>query len=75
MAQFDHCIKKLPPQHGRAFVLRNVREEETESICRQLGVTSNHLWVILHRARNQLRASLQPHWFPARSGAHQPAQA
>ena len=75
MALFDASLKTLPPQHGRAFVLRNVREEDTESICRQMGVTSNHLWVILHRARNQLRASLQPHWFPMPRGLHAAAQA
>jgi RNA polymerase sigma-70 factor, ECF subfamily len=75
MALFDESLKTLPPQHGRAFVLRNVREEDTESICRQMGVTSNHLWVILHRARNQLRESLQPHWFPAAHGMQTAAQA
>jgi len=75
MAQFDRCLKDLPPQQGRAFVLRNVREEETESICHQLGVTSNHLWVILHRARKQLRAALQPDWFPAGGGARHAASA
>ena len=69
MAHFDRCLKELPPQQGRAFVLRNVREEETESICQQLGVTSNNLWVILHRARNQLRASLQQHGFAAAGNA------
>ena len=63
MAQFDQCLKQLPAQQGRAFVLRNVREEDTESICHQLGVTSNHLWVLLHRARNQLRVSLQQRGF------------
>jgi RNA polymerase sigma-70 factor (ECF subfamily) len=58
-----------------AFVLRNVREEETASICDQLGITSNHLWVILHRARNQLRASLRPDWLPAAHRVRQAASA
>lgn len=70
MALFDQSLKTLPPQHSRAFVLRTVREEDAESICTQMGVTSNHLWVMLHRARKQLRASLQPHWFPTPHGLH-----
>jgi RNA polymerase sigma-70 factor, ECF subfamily len=74
MALFDQSLKTLPPQHSRAFVLRNLREEDTASICAQLGVTSNHLWVILHRARAQLRSSLQPHWFPTPNGMHAAAQ-
>jgi RNA polymerase sigma-70 factor, ECF subfamily len=74
MTLLDAGLKSLPPQQSRAFVLRNLREEDTESICRQMGVTSNHLWVILHRARAQLRASLQPHWFPTPRGMHAAAQ-
>lgn len=70
MALFDQSLKTLPPQQSRAFVLRNLREEDAESICAQMGVTTNHLWVILHRARNQLRASLQPHWFPVPRTLH-----
>jgi RNA polymerase sigma-70 factor, ECF subfamily len=69
MAQFDACLKKLPPQQGRAFVLRNCMEEETDVICSQLGVTANNLGVILHRARNHLRASLQAQWLPLAGSA------
>jgi RNA polymerase sigma-70 factor, ECF subfamily len=65
MAQFDRVIKELPPQQGRAFVMRNWMEAETEDICSELGVTANHLAVMLHRARNRLRSSLQTHWLPA----------
>ena len=62
MAQFDQCLKTLPPQQSRAFMLRNWMEEETDDICKQLGVTSNNLAVMLHRARNRLRSSLQAQW-------------
>lgn len=65
MAQFDRVIKELPAQQGRAFVMRNWMEAETEDICSELGVTANHLAVMLHRARNRLRSSLQTHWRPA----------
>ena len=33
--------------------------EETEVICSELGVTANHLGVMLHRARRHMRKSLQ----------------
>ena len=69
MAQFDQCLKALPPQQSRAFMLRNWMEEETDEICNQLGVTSNNLAVMLHRARNRLRSSLQAQWAAAAGGA------
>ena len=65
VAQVDACLKTLPTQQRRAFVLRNWMEEETEDICNELGVTANNLAVMLHRARLRLRASLQAQWVAA----------
>jgi RNA polymerase sigma-70 factor, ECF subfamily len=64
MAQFEQVVRQLPPQQGRAFLMRNWMEAETEDICSELGVTANHLAVILHRARQRLRGSLRTHWLP-----------
>jgi RNA polymerase sigma-70 factor (ECF subfamily) len=75
MAQLDQCLKALPPQQSRAFMLRNWMEEETDEICKQLGVTSNNLAVMLHRARNRLRSSLQAQWAAAAGGARPQWQA
>ena len=67
MALFDRAVKELPPQLGRAFVLRNWMDAETDDICCELGVTANHLGVMLHRARNRLRSSLRSHFLPSSS--------
>ena len=72
MALLDECLKELPAQQGRAFMLRNWLEEDTSDICAQLGITANNLAVTLHRARTRLRASLQRHW-PSGSGATRPS--
>jgi RNA polymerase sigma-70 factor (ECF subfamily) len=61
MAQFEQVIRQLPAQQGRAFLMRNWMEAETEDICSELGVTANHLAVILHRARQRLRGALRIH--------------
>ncbi|MES1162558.1 MAG: sigma-70 family RNA polymerase sigma factor, partial [Rhizobacter sp.] len=53
MVQFQHVIKELPRQQGRAFLMRNWMDAETEDICSELGVTANNLAVMLHRARNR----------------------
>jgi RNA polymerase sigma-70 factor, ECF subfamily len=65
VAQVDACLKLLPTQQRRAFVLRDWMEEETDDICKELGVTANNLAVMLHRARHRLRASLQAQWVAA----------
>jgi RNA polymerase sigma-70 factor, ECF subfamily len=72
MAQFDRVIKELPQQQGRAFMMRTWMEAETDDICSELGVTANNLAVMLHRARNRLRASLSTHWLgsPATLATH-----
>jgi RNA polymerase sigma-70 factor (ECF subfamily) len=72
-AQIDTCLQALPPKQGRAFVLCNWIGEENEIICGELGVTANHLKVLLHRARVQLRAALLAQWALASGGAHRHA--
>lgn len=59
LAVFDACLDKLPPQHGRVFLMREVVGLETEEICRELEVSPGNLRVILHRARLALRACLE----------------
>lgn len=65
LTQLQDALRTLPPQQGRAFVLRECLEAETDEVCRELGVNANHLGVILHRARHKLRAALAPQWRPA----------
>lgn len=59
----DFCLEKLPPKQGRAFMLREVFELETEEICKALSVSTTNLWVLLHRSRLLLRQCLEQHWF------------
>jgi RNA polymerase sigma-70 factor, ECF subfamily len=65
IAQVDHCVKALPSQQGRAFVLRDCMEADTDEVCRELGVSANHLGVLLHRARARLRTALSMPASPA----------
>ncbi|MCW5664363.1 MAG: sigma-70 family RNA polymerase sigma factor [Piscinibacter sp.] len=65
MACLQRSLKELPRAQWRAFMMRYGGEAETEDICRELGVSANHLAVMLHRARARLRASLAPAGFGA----------
>ena len=57
------CVDRLPPKMGRVFMMREWLEQETDDICQELGITSNHCGVMLFRARMQLRECLDRNWF------------
>jgi len=59
----DGCIDFLPEKYRMVFLLKTVQNYETEEICNELGITSSNLWVIIHRARHQLRKCLEQSWF------------
>lgn len=64
-AQFVHALAQqlaqLPRLQARAFVMRECWGDEPDTICDELGISSGHLWVVLHRARRRLRAGLAAH--------------
>lgn len=57
----DACIKTLPDQQARAFVLRDCMECDTDEVCEALGITPGHLSVVLYRARRRLREVVRAH--------------
>jgi len=59
----DNCIQNLPQKYRTVFLLKNVQQYETDEICNELGITSSNLWVIIHRARHQLRKCMEDNWF------------
>jgi RNA polymerase sigma-70 factor (ECF subfamily) len=56
------CIENLQPQLAAAFIMKMIDEEDSETICKELGITSSNLWVILHRARLKMRDCLEKKW-------------
>jgi RNA polymerase sigma-70 factor (TIGR02943 family) len=59
----DACINNLPEKYRMVFLLKTVQKYETEEICNELGITASNLWVIIHRARMQLRNCMEEKWF------------
>ncbi|WP_157807764.1 sigma-70 family RNA polymerase sigma factor [Hymenobacter chitinivorans] len=53
------CQQKLPPQHEAVFALRFIEELSAEEICQELGLSAANYWVIVHRAKLQLRRCLE----------------
>ncbi|MBM3342454.1 MAG: sigma-70 family RNA polymerase sigma factor [Betaproteobacteria bacterium] len=59
----EKCTQLLPAKTARVFMMRDVMQLETSDICKELGISATHCWVMLHRARLALRECLQNTWF------------
>ena len=62
-SQLDQCINNLPEKYAMVFRMKTIQEFETEEICKELNITPSNLWVIIHRARTQLRNCMEKNWF------------
>lgn len=58
-----HCRKKLKEIQALVFSMKYLDEEESETICKELNISPANFWVIIHRAKVQLRACLEKNWF------------
>jgi len=53
------CLEELPGRTAKVFSLREIDDLPSDEICDTLNITKANLWVMLHRARNQLRQCLE----------------
>ncbi|MBI3804413.1 MAG: sigma-70 family RNA polymerase sigma factor [Nitrospirae bacterium] len=59
----DGCLSKLPARMAHVFSLREIDDISSAQICDTLKISTSNLWVLLHRARMQLRKCLEVHFF------------
>lgn len=59
---FEACLRHLPTNTGRVFMMREFLGFESDEICTQLGITTSNCHVILHRARLKLRGCMESGW-------------
>lgn len=57
------CMGKLTSIGKAVFHLKYLEEKESADICKDLSISSSNYWVIIHRAKLQLRACLEKNWF------------
>ncbi|MEO5943613.1 MAG: sigma-70 family RNA polymerase sigma factor [Ferruginibacter sp.] len=56
------CMQKLPALWMTVFNMKFMEEEHAEKICSELKISSGNYWVIIHRAKVNIRACLQKNW-------------
>ncbi|NIJ56139.1 sigma-70 family RNA polymerase sigma factor [Dyadobacter arcticus] len=59
MEILQKCMKKLPNLWFSVFTMKHMDEKPTVTICDELSITPANFWVIIHRAKLNLRACLQ----------------
>jgi RNA polymerase sigma-70 factor (ECF subfamily) len=69
-ANLDMALGQLPPRLAQVFQLYQIEERPNREVCASLNISENNLWVMLHRARKQLRGLLAGWW----QGAANPAR-
>ena len=63
MKVLHSCLSELSSRLSSAFILREMIGESTEEICKVLNISATNLWVMLYRARMNLRRCLEINWF------------
>lgn len=59
----QRCIERLPARLASVFMLREWQDQDTDEVCKELGITANNCHVMLFRSRMLLRECLQKTWF------------
>lgn len=60
-AALARCLDGLSEKFRTVFVMKEVEGLDSAEICKELDIQPTNLWVILHRARNQLKKCLEGH--------------
>jgi RNA polymerase sigma-70 factor (ECF subfamily) len=56
------ALGKLPPRVAQVFQLYEIEERPNAEVCARMNISESNLWVMLHRARKQLRDQLTGWW-------------
>jgi RNA polymerase sigma-70 factor (ECF subfamily) len=57
------CLEHINPKHAEIFKMKTMQDYDNDVICKDMGITSSNLWVIIHRARIALASCLDNSWF------------
>jgi len=59
---FEACKKKLQQIQQSVFVMKYMEDLDSAEICKALDITASNYWVLIHRAKLQLRGCLEKNW-------------
>jgi len=56
------CVGQLPGKWKGIVIDKLIEEKGTDEVCNEYDITPSNLWVIMHRAKLQLRECLEKKW-------------
>ena len=59
---FAHCQVPCGVYGDQNRFEQMLEDQTTEEVCKAMDITPNYLWVLLHRAREQLKLLLESSW-------------
>lgn len=63
----QRALGRLPARIAQVFEMYEINEFSGREVCEAVQITEQNLWVMLHRARKQLREELASWWHGGRS--------
>jgi RNA polymerase sigma-70 factor (TIGR02943 family) len=57
------CRNKLKQLQQAIITMKYMDDEDSTAICEALQITQANYWVLMHRAKLQLRSCLEKNWF------------
>lgn len=61
-AILEQCRKKLQEMQQAVFSMKYLEDLDAAEICKVLNITASNYWVLIHRAKLQLRGCLEKNW-------------
>ncbi len=58
----EKCLAQLPEKWKGVFTMSLLDDAEAKSVCKEFDISSSNFWVIIHRAKLQMRACLEKNW-------------
>jgi RNA polymerase sigma-70 factor (ECF subfamily) len=58
----EQCMEKLPALWAMVVTMKYLDGEKSDRICKELSLSTSNYWVIIHRAKLNLRACLEKNW-------------
>jgi len=56
------CLETLPEKWKGTFTMSLLDDADAKSVCKEMDLSSSNFWVIMHRAKLQMRACLEKNW-------------
>jgi RNA polymerase sigma-70 factor (TIGR02943 family) len=62
MSVLTDCTDRLTQSQSMVFYMKYIDGEDSDTICMELEISPSNYWVIVHRAKLQLRNCLEKTW-------------